>query len=326
MRVFSGVQPSGALHLGNYFGMIERAVAWQAKASEPVYFVADYHALTSVSDPAALRQSVREVTLAFLACGLDPQKSLFFRQSAVPEVHELAWYLSCVCPMGLLERCHSYKDKTARGLEASHGLFAYPALMAADILLYQADVVPVGKDQKQHIEVARDLAQKFNDRFVLKGEAPVFKIPEPDIAETVAVVPGTDGQKMSKSYKNTLDLFGDAKAFSKAVMGIKTDSTPVEAPKPTEGSTLVALHALVSTPEETAAYKADMEKGGRGYGDYKKELLAKLDARFAPIRERHAELARDPKRVDDVLEDGARRARALAQPTLDKVRRAVGIA
>ena len=323
MRVFSGVQPSGALHLGNYFGMIERAIAWQAKAEEPMYFVADYHALTSVSDPDALRRSVREVTLAFLACGLDPKKSIFFRQSAVPEVHELAWLLSCVTPMGLLERCHSYKDKTARGLAASHALFAYPVLMAADILLYQGQVVPVGKDQKQHIEVARDIAQKFNDQFG-KGE-PIFTIPEPDIAETVAVVPGTDGQKMSKSYRNTLDLFGDAKAFSKAVMGIKTDSTAVADPKPTEGSTLVALHALVSTKEETGSYIADMAKGGRGYGDYKKELLAKLDARFAPIRERHAELAKDPQIVDDVLADGARRARLLAAPTLAKARRAVGI-
>ncbi|SDT86214.1 tryptophanyl-tRNA synthetase [Verrucomicrobium sp. GAS474] len=324
MRVFSGVQPSGALHLGNYFGMIERAIAWQAKASEPIYFVADYHALTSVSDPAALRQSVREVTLAFLACGLDPKKSIFFRQSAVPEVHELAWLLSCVTPMGLLERCHSYKDKTARGLAASHGLFAYPVLMAADILLYQANTVPVGKDQKQHIEVARDIAMKFNEQYGSKSD-PVFTIPEPDIAETVAVVPGTDGQKMSKSYKNTLDLFGDAKAFSKAVMGIKTDSTAVADPKPTEGSTLVALHALVSTKEETGNYIADMQKGGRGYGDYKKELLAKLDARFAPIREKHAELARDPQIIDDVLADGARRARALAEGTLAKARRAVGI-
>jgi len=321
MRVFSGVQPSGALHLGNYFGMIERAIAWQAKAGEAVYFVADYHALTSVSDPAALRQSVREVTLAFLACGLDPQKSLFFRQSAVPEVHELAWLLSCVTPMGLLERCHSYKDKTARGLAASHALFAYPVLMAADILLYQANVVPVGKDQKQHLEVARDIAQKFNDQF---GET--FTLPEPDIAETVAVVPGTDGQKMSKSYKNTLDLFGDPKSFAKAVMGIKTDSTPVADPKPTEGSTLVALFSLVATKEETAAYVADMAKGGRGYGDYKKELLARLDARFAPIRAKHAELSKDPRLVDDVLADGARRARLLAAPTLEKARQAVGIA
>ena len=320
MRVFSGVQPSGALHLGNYFGMIERAIAWQAKAEEPIYFVADYHALTSVADPEALRRNIREVTLAFLACGLDPKKSIFFRQSAVPEVHELAWLLSVVTPMGLLERCHSYKDKTAKGLPASHALFAYPVLMAADILLYQADRVPVGRDQKQHLEVARDIAAKFNEQF-----GPVFKLPEPDIVDSVAVVPGVDGQKMSKSYRNTLDLFGPEAAFRKAVMGIKTDSTPVEAPKPVEGSTLVALYHLVATPEESAAYAADLQRGGRGYGDYKKDLLAKLDARFAPIRERHAELARDPNLVDDVLADGARRARALAQPTLEAARRAVGL-
>ncbi|MDE1171331.1 MAG: tryptophan--tRNA ligase [Verrucomicrobium sp.] len=320
MRVFSGVQPSGDIHVGNYFGMIQRGVAYQKPGVEAVYFVADYHALTSVHDPAALRRSIREVTLAFLACGLDPKKSLFFRQSAVPEVTELAWLLSCVTPMGLLERCHSYKDKTARGLPTSHGLFAYPVLMAADILLYQADRVPVGKDQKQHLEVARDIAIKFNEQF-----GPVFKVPEPDISETAGVIPGTDGQKMSKSYGNTLDLFGDPKRFAKAVMGIKTDSTPVEAPKPTEDSTLVSLYSLVATPEEAAAYAADMAKGGRGYGDYKKELLAKLDAYFAPIREKYAALSADPNHVDDVLADGAARARALAQPTLEAARRAVGL-
>ena len=320
MRVFSGVQPSGALHLGNYFGMIGRAISYQTPANEAIYFVADYHALTSVTDPAALRQSVREVTLAFLACGLDPKQSIFFRQSAVPEVHELAWLLSTVTPMGLLERCHSYKDKTAKGLPATHALFAYPVLMAADILLYQADRVPVGKDQKQHLEVARDIAVKFNDQF-----GPVFKVPEPDIAEAVAVVPGVDGQKMSKSYHNTLDLFGDPRKFSKAVMSIKTDSTPVDQPKPVEGSTLVALYKLVATPEETASYIADMEKGGRGYGDYKKELLAKLDAAFAPYRERHAELSRDPSLIDDVLAEGARRARAIADRTLLAARQAVGL-
>ncbi len=320
MRVFSGVQPSGALHLGNYFGMIGRAISYQTPANEAIYFVADYHALTSVTDPEALRRSVREVTLAFLACGLDAKKSIFFRQSAVPEVHELAWLLSTVTPMGLLERCHSYKDKTAKGLPATHGLFAYPVLMAADILLYQADRVPVGKDQKQHLEVARDIAVKFNDQF-----GPVFKVPEPDIAEAVAVVPGVDGQKMSKSYHNTLDLFGDPKKFSKAVMSIKTDSTPVDQPKPVEGSTLVALYKLVATPEETTSYIADMEKGGRGYGDYKKDLLAKLDAAFAPYRERHAELCKDPALVDDVLADGARRARVIADRTLIAARQAVGL-
>ena len=320
MRVFSGVQPSGALHLGNYFGMIERAIAWQSRAEVPIYFVADYHALTSVSDPEALRRSVREVTLAFLACGLDAQKSIFFRQSAVPEVHELAWLLSVVTPLGLLERCHSYKDKIAKGIAANHALFAYPVLMAADILLYQADVVPVGKDQKQHIEVARDIALKFNERF-----GPVFTVPEADIAETVAVVPGTDGLKMSKSYGNTLELFGEAKRFSKGVMGIKTDSTPVEAPKPTEGSTLVALYKLVASPEEVASYVADMQGGGRGYGDYKKELLAKLDVCFAPFRERYAVLAAEPGIVDAVLADGGRRARAMAQTTLTVARRAVGL-
>jgi tryptophanyl-tRNA synthetase len=319
MRILSGVQPSGVLHLGNYFGMMQAAIALQDKG-EAVYFIADYHALTSVSAAEDLRVYVREVALAFLACGLDPAKAVFFRQSAVPEVHELAWILSTVTPMGLLERCHSYKDKTARGIGAMHGLFAYPVLMAADILLYQADLVPVGKDQKQHLEVARDIAQKFNERF-----GPVFKLPEPDIRENVATVPGTDGQKMSKSYGNTLELFGDDKALQKAVMGLKTDSTPVEAPKPTQDSTLVALYRLVAAPEEVQAYVASMEAGGHGYGDYKKELLAKLRGFLEPFRHNYEKLKGNPAYVDEVLEQGAARARALATPTLHKVRQVTGL-
>jgi tryptophanyl-tRNA synthetase len=319
MRILSGVQPSGALHLGNYFGMIQRAVALQNQG-ESYYFIADYHALTSVSEPAALRGYIREVALAFLACGIDPQKTVFFRQSAVPEVHELAWLLSVVTPFGLLERCHSYKDKVAKGIPATHGLFAYPVLMAADILLYQADKVPVGKDQKQHLEVARDLAQKFNDTY---GE--VFRVPEPDIVEEVATVPGVDGQKMSKSYGNTLELFGEAKAFAKKVKGIKTDSTPIDQPKPIENSVLVALYKLVATPAEYAAYLASMQQGGKGYGDYKNELLSKLELFLAPFRAKHAELSAQPNLIDDVLADGASRARQTAQKTLQQARMAVGL-
>ncbi len=319
MRILSGVQPSGALHLGNYFGMIQRAVALQNQG-ESYYFIADYHALTSVNDPAALRGYIREVALAFLACGIDPEKTVFFRQSAVPEVHELAWLLSVVTPFGLLERCHSYKDKVAKGIPATHGLFAYPVLMAADILLYQSDRVPIGKDQKQHLEVARDLAQKFNDTY---GE--VFHIPEPDIVEDVATVPGVDGQKMSKSYGNTLELFGDAKAFSKKVMGIKTDSTPIDQPKPIEGSVIVALYKLVSSAEETAAYIANMQRGGTGYGEYKKQLLEKLELFLAPFRTRYKELSMQPRLIDEALAEGASRARKTAQRTLEQARAAVGL-
>ncbi len=319
MRILSGIQPSGALHLGNYFGMMQRAIALQDQG-EALYFIADYHALTSLHDPALLRQYTREAAMAFLACGLDPKKAIFFRQSAVPEVQELAWLLSIVTPMGLLERCHSFKDKIAHGVSPSHGLFAYPVLMAADILLYQSNRVPVGKDQKQHLEVARDIANKFNEKF-----GPVFTVPEPDIREQVATVPGTDGQKMSKSYQNTLDLFSEPKAFAKKVMGIKTDSTPMDQPKPTEGSTLLALYQLVSTPEEYEHYKASFAQAGKGYGDYKKELLAKLEIFLGRFRERYQELQQRPDEVEEVLRDGGNRARAMAQPTLIAMRKAVGL-
>lgn len=319
MRILSGVQPSGALHLGNYFGMIRRAVALQEQG-ESFYFIADYHALTSVQEPAALRGYVREVALAFLACGVNPEKTVFFRQSAVPEVHELAWLLSVVTPLGLLERCHSYKDKVAKGLPATHGLFAYPVLMAADILLYQAERVPVGKDQKQHLEVARDLAAKFNEAY-----GSVFRVPEPDIGQEVALVPGLDGQKMSKSYGNTLELFGDPKVFAKKVMSIKTDSTPVELPKPTEDSLLLSFYQLVSSKEEYANYRSSMEQGGRGYGDYKKELLAKLENYLASYRARYAELSTQAGLVDDLLATGAARARRVAAETLQAARAAVGL-
>jgi tryptophanyl-tRNA synthetase len=319
MRILSGIQPSGALHIGNYFGMMQPAIDLQ-KRGEALYFIADYHALTSVEKADDLRRNIPEVALAFLACGLDTAKTIMFRQSDVPAHVELSWLLSCVTPMGLLERAHSYKDKTERGLAASHGLFAYPVLMAADILLYQTDVVPVGKDQKQHLEITRDIAQKFNDKF-----GPVFKIPEPEIRESVAVIPGIDGQKMSKSYNNTLELFGEEKAFQKQVMSIVTDSTPVEQPKPTEGSTLVALYKLVSTPEELADYEAMMKNGGVGYGDLKKKLHTRLVEYFAPMREKYNQLKKKPDEVEEVLQYGARRARSMAEPTLQAARAAVGL-
>ena len=279
MRILSGIQPSGAPHLGNYFGMMRPAVELQSRG-ECFYFIADYHALTTAEDAGLLRERIRGVALDFLACGLDPAKTVFFRQSAVPEVHELAWYLSNVTPVGLLERCHSYKDKIARGFSPTHGLFAYPVLMAADILLYDADLVPVGKDQKQHLEVARDIAAKFNERF-----GPVFKIPEPDIRGEAATLPGLDGQKMSKSYNNTIEIFASEKEFRKKVMSIKTDSTPVEAPKPTDDSIILALARCVADPQQVAEMAASMEQGGKGYGDYKKQLFELLWKYFEPMRE-----------------------------------------
>src|SRR5438046_2685640 len=225
MRILSGIQPSGVLHIGNYFGMMRPAIKLQ-KEGETFYFIADYHALTSVRNPEALRENSRRVALDFLACGLDPERAALFRQSDVPQVTELAWILATVTPKGLLERAHSYKDKVARGLSASAGLFNYPVLMAADILIYDSDLVPVGKDQKQHLEMTRDMATKFNETF---GD--VFKLPEPHIQSTTETVPGVDGQKMSKSYGNTIDIFGAEKETRKRIMSMVTDSTPVEAPK-----------------------------------------------------------------------------------------------
>ena len=262
-RILTGIQPTGTLHLGNYFGAMRPAIALQEEG-EAFYFIADYHALTTVQEPARLREYNRGVALDFLACGLDPARASFFLQSDVPQVTELAWILSTVTPMGLLERAHSYKDKIARGVAASHGLFAYPVLMAADILLYDSDVVPVGKDQKQHLEITRDLAVKFNETF---GET--FKLPQPRIQEHTAIVPGLDGQKMSKSYNNTIEIFADEKTMRKKIMGLVTDSTPVEAPKNPDDSTVVALYRLVASPEDVAKMEDDFRAGGVGYGDFK---------------------------------------------------------
>jgi tryptophanyl-tRNA synthetase len=277
--------------------------------------------MTTSQNPAALRENVRELAVDFLACGLDPARAVFFRQSAVPEVNELAWLLSTVCPMSLLAKCHSYKDKTAQGIAANHALFAYPVLMAADILLYDSNKVPVGKDQKQHLEVTRDLAVKFNESF---GEGTVV-LPDPIIREDTAVVIGLDGRKMSKSYHNTLPIFGEEKPLKKLIMKITTDSTPVEAPKPTEGSTILALYKLFASPADYAAMVADHENGGVGYGDLKKRLADAYWDFFAPMRVRRAEIETDPGYVDHVLAAGALRAREEAAKVLDRVRRAVGL-
>jgi tryptophanyl-tRNA synthetase len=320
MRILTGLQPSGKLHVGNFFGAMEPAVRLQDRG-EAFYFIADYHAMTSSHNPAALRENVRELAVDFLACGLDPARAVFFRQSAVPEVNELAWLLSTVCPMSLLAKCHSYKDKTAQGIAANHGLFAYPVLMAADILLYDSNQVPVGKDQKQHLEVTRDLAVKFNEIY---GDGTVI-LPDPIIREDTAVVVGLDGRKMSKSYHNTLPIFGDEKPLKKLIMKITTDSTPVEDPKPTEGSTILSLYKLFASPADYATMVADHERGGVGYGDFKKRLADAYWDYFAPMRARRTEILADPGWVDEVLAAGALRAREEAAKVLERVRRAVGL-
>jgi tryptophanyl-tRNA synthetase len=320
MRILTGLQPSGKLHIGNYFGAMEPAVRLQDQG-EAFYFIADYHSMTSSQDPVALRENVRELAIDFLACGLDPARAVFFRQSAVPEVNELAWLLSTLCPMSLLAKCHSYKDKVAQGIAASHALFAYPVLMAADILLYDSNKVPVGKDQKQHLEVTRDLAVKFNEAY---GEGTVV-LPEPIIREETAIVMGLDGRKMSKSYGNTLPIFGEEKPLKKLVMKITTDSTPVEDPKPVEGSTILALYQLFAEAGAYEAMVADHARGGVGYGDFKKRLAEAYWDYFAPMRARREEILADPGFVDEVLAAGALRAREEAGKVLSRVRRAVGL-
>jgi len=325
MRILSGIQPSGVLHIGNYFGMMKPAIALQAEG-EALYFIADYHALTSVRDPDALRENCRRVAVDFLASGLDPERATLFRHSDVPQVTELAWILSTVAPMGLLERAHSYKDKLARGLSATVGLFSYPVLMAADILIYDSDVVPVGKDQKQHIEMTRDLAVKMNEIFgQSERDGQIFKLPEARIQPTTETVPGIDGQKMSKSYGNNIDIFGDEKEMRRRVMSIVTDSTPVEAPKDPEKSTIFKLYSLVASKDENAAMREQFLKGGTGYGDFKKQLFDKLWEYFAPMRKRREEILADESYVDKVLEKGATRANEIAEQVMKRVREAVGL-
>ncbi len=318
-RILSGIQPSGALHLGNYLGMMRPAVELQ-QHGEALYFIADLHALTTMRDPEALRRYSRDVALDFLACGLDPSRTFLFRQSDIPKVPLLTWILSTVTPMGLLERCHSYKDKIANGIAPSHALFSYPVLMAADILIYDSDIVPVGKDQKQHLEVTRDIAVKMNETF-----GPVFKLPEPSIREDAAIVPGTDGEKMSKSYGNTIEIFAGEKEMRKKIMGIVTDSSPVEAPKNPETSSIYQLYRLFAPPGEASAMADKFRAGGTGYGDFKKKLFATVWEYFAPMRIKRAELEADPAFVDDVLQRGAAHANALAESVMVRVEAATGL-
>jgi len=321
MRILSGIQPSGTLHIGNYFGMMLPSIELQARG-ECYYFIADYHSMTSLTDAALRRKNTLDVALDFLACGLDPKKSVFYRQSDLPEVCELTWLIGTLTPMGLLERAHSYKDKVAKGLSPNFGLFAYPVLMAADILLYDANLVPVGRDQKQHVEMTRDIAIKFNQTY---GETLV--IPEPEIRAEVATVPGLDGQKMSKSYGNTVEIFGDEKATKKKIMGIKMDSrTPAE-PKPDADQNLaIQLLKLVAPTEVATDFENRLRAGGLGYGDLKKALFEHYWTYFAPARARRAELAANLDYVNQVLADGAQRARTVGSGVLGRARKACGIA
>jgi len=318
-RVLSGIQPTGRFHWGNYFGAIRQYIELQS-VGESYYFIADLHALTTVRDPARLRSLVHDAAVDLVALGLDPAQATLFVQSDVPEVTDLAWLLMTVAPMGLLERCHAYKDKKSHGLPADAGLFTYPVLMSADILAYDATVVPVGEDQVQHIEVCRDLAGTFNH---LYGE--VFTMPKPRVVEGGARVPGIDGQKMSKSYDNTLDVFEDPAVQKKKIMRITTDSRPVESPKNPDEDHLFALYALVA-PEADRQRMADMyRRGGFGYGEVKKALVAAASDFFAEARTRRAALEADPGRIEAILADGATRARARASQVLARARRACGL-
>jgi tryptophanyl-tRNA synthetase len=320
MRILSGIQPSGTLHLGNYFGMMKPALELQEKG-EAFYFIANYHSMTSLFDPDQRRKNSRDVALDFLACGLDPKRTVFFLQSDVPEVTELTWLLSTVTPMGLLERAHSYKDKIAKGIAPSHGLFAYPVLMAADILIYDSNIVPVGRDQKQHVEMTRDIAIKFNEQY---GQT--FVIPEPQIREEVAVVPGTDGQKMSKSYGNAIEIFGEEKPARKKIMGIVMDSRTPADPKPDADKNLaIQLLKLVTPAEVGKDFENRLRAGGLGYGDLKKALFEHYWNYFADARKKRAELAASPDYVNQVLSDGAAKARVKAREVLKRARKNCGL-
>jgi len=321
MRALSGIQPSGELHIGNYFGAIKQYVELQDE-HEGYYFIANYHALTSIREGQYLRELTLEVAASFLALGLAPEKAVLYVQSDVPEVTELTWLLSVVTPMGLLQRAHAYKDKVSQGLSPDHGLFAYPVLMAADILIVQADLVPVGQDQKQHVEMARDMAIKFNQGF---GQE-VLKVPEALIVPSVAVVTGTDGRKMSKSYNNTIEIFEPEKTIEKKIMSIVTDSKSVEEAKDPNNDPLFPLYRLFVDEQEAEAMAADYSRGGIGYGDLKKSIVAKFLDYFAEARERKAELDTDPDYVMDVLREGGAKARESARETLARAREAAGVA
>jgi tryptophanyl-tRNA synthetase len=321
MRVLSGTKPTGEmLHLGNYFGALRQFVALQEKYEDALYFIADYHSMTSVRDGALRRRFTRSVALDYLAAGLDPERAVLYRQSDLPEITELTWILTSVTPMGMLERAHAYKAALDKGESVDHGLFTYPVLMAADILLFRADVVPVGQDQKQHIEMTRDMAQRFNHAYGCEA----LVLPEPYILDDTAVVPGTDGRKMSKSYDNTIQMFAPKGQLKKSVMGIVTDSTPVEDPKEPTGP-LFEIWSLFASKAERDEMAARARAGGLGYGEVKKDLLERILEHFGPMRERREHFAGRPDDVEDILRRGAEKARAIATPVLEACRQAAGL-
>ena len=318
--VLSGIQPSGNLHLGNYLGAVRQHMEMQEKFS-CIYFIADLHALTTVRNPEKMRENTLELAADYLALGLDPNKTIFFRQSEVPQHCELSWILSTVTPMGLLERAHAWKDAVEKGKkDTTLGLFSYPVLMAADILLYTPDLVPVGKDQKQHVEIARDIAIKFNEYF---GQT--LKVPEDFIKPEVAVIPGTDGQKMSKSYGNTVDIFADESTLKKQIMGILTDSKSIEESKDPETCIPYLLYRHIAAPEEHEEMAERLKKGGTGYGDIKKMLLAKILLHFSNAREKRSQLVKKPDYIQDILKEGAKKARKIAEKTMEEVKRKIGL-
>jgi len=319
MRVLSGIQPTGRFHWGNYFGAIKQYIDLQ-DAHDGYYFIADLHALTTVREPEVLRGYVRDAALDLLALGLNPERATLFVQSDIPEVSQLCWLLMTGAPLGLLERCHAYKDKTSKGMKADVGLFTYPILMAADILAYDSNWVPVGEDQVQHIEVCRDLARSFNAHY---GE--VFTMPEAKIVPGAAKVPGTDGEKMSNSYDNTLALFGDPKELRKKIMRISTDSRPMEDSKDPQTDHLFLLYQLFATQEQIEEVKAIYLRGGFGYGDIKKRLADAADVYLEPSRQRRAALENNPQRVDEILQKGAAKARQIASAVLERAERACGL-
>ena len=319
-RILTGITPSGTLHIGNYFGAMRPAIELQA-GGDAFYFIADYHSMTVITDPKERRDYTLGIALDWLACGLDPAKAVFWRQSDIPEVCELTWMIGSLTPMGLLERAHSYKDKLAKGIAPNFGLFSYPVLMAADILLFDTNVVPVGKDQKQHLEMTRDIAIKFNLTY---GET--FVVPEERISEEVAVIPGLDGQKMSKSYGNTIEIFGDEKALRKKIMGIVMDSRTPQEPKPDADKNLAVQLLKHVAPKDVAAdYENRLRAGGLGYGDLKKGLFEHYWNHFAPYRAKRAELAANLDHVEQVLRDGAQRARAVADKVMTRARKNCGL-
>lgn len=320
MRVLSGIQPTGRFHWGNYFGAIKQYVDMQGDPANAFYFIADLHALTTIREPDRLRANVRDAAVDLLGLGLDPERATLFVQSDVPEVTQLTWLLLTVTPMGLLERCHAFKEKKAHGLTADAGLFNYPILMAADILVYDSDVVPVGEDQLQHIEVARDVAGSFNH---LYGD--VFILPKGRVIESTAKVPGTDGEKMSKSYGNTIDCFTEVRAQRKKIMRIQTDSRPMEEAKDPEIDPLYQLYSLFASEDQKGEMAALYRRGGFGYGQIKKELADVAEAYFAEARDRRTNFESHPDLVDDILAEGAKRVRVKAAEVLDRAQAACGV-